>query len=174
VTIDRPASSEYVPFYAGYVGSVPEGDVLALLEAQPARIERLARSCAPERERHRYAPGKWSVREVVGHLIDAERVFGYRAFRIGRGDETPLAGFDQDPYVASGGYEAVPLAEAAAEFAHARASNLDAIRRSLPDALGRSGVASGNPVSFRAQLFILAGHVEHHLKILAERYGADA
>lgn len=169
--IDRPQPDEYAPFYAGYVAAVPAGDVLARLATQPAQLERLAAAVDPARERFRYAPDKWSVREIYGHLIDAERVFGYRAFRIGRGDATPLAGFDQEPYVAGGGYDAVPLADAAAEFARARASNLDAIHRALPAGLARRGVASGAPVSCRALLFILAGHVEHHLRVLAERYG---
>jgi len=172
--IERPQPDEYAPFYAGYVAAVPPGDVLARLAAQPEELARLATAAGAERERFRYAPGKWSVREIFGHLVDAERVFGYRAFRIGRGDATPLAGFDQEPYVAGGGYDEVPLADSAAELARARASNLDAVRRALPAALGFRGVASGAPVSFRALLFILAGHVEHHRRVLAERYGLGA
>ena len=172
--IERPQPSEYAPFYAGYVAAVPAGDILALLAAQPGRLARLAATIEPGRERFRYAAGKWSVREIFGHLVDAERVFGYRAFRIGRGDATPLASFDQEPYVVSGGYDDVPLAEAAAEFARARASNLDAVRRAAPAAEGRAGVASDQPVTWRALLFILAGHVEHHLGVLVERYDVSA
>jgi hypothetical protein len=172
--IDRPQPDEYAPFYAGYVAAVPPGDVLDRLAAQPDELARLAAATGAERETFRYAPDKWSVREIFGHLIDAERVFGYRAFRIGRGDTTPLSGFDQEPYVARGGYDEVPLADSAAELARARASTLDAVRRALPAALACRGVASGNPVSFRALLYILVGHVEHHRKVLAERYGVRA
>jgi len=172
--IERPKSDEYAPYYETYIGAVAQGDVLAHLEAQPARLEMLATTLGAEGERRRYAEGKWSVREVVGHLIDTERLFGYRAFRIGRGDVTPLAGFEQDPYVETGGYDDVPLAESTAEFARLRASNLDAVRRALPAGLERSGVANGLAVSFRALIFIMAGHVEHHLRILRERYGVDA
>jgi hypothetical protein len=172
--IERPQPDEYAPFYAGYVAAVPPSDVLERLAAQPGELVAVASALGAERERFRYAPDKWSVREIFGHLVDAERVFGYRAFRIGRGDATPLSGFDQEPYVAQGGYDEVPLADSAAEFARARASSLDAVRRALPAALERRGVASGNPVSFRALLYILAGHVEHHRKVLAERYGVRA
>jgi len=172
--IDRPAPSEHNAYFAGYIAAVPEGDVLDLLAAQPGRLGRVAAAAAGERERHRYAPGKWSVREVFGHLIDGERIFGYRAYRIGHGDTTPLASFEQDPYVAAAGFDAIPLADSAAEFALAREANLRAIRRLLPAAAERAGVAGGWPISFRALVFILAGHVEHHLRILAERYDARA
>jgi hypothetical protein len=169
--LERPAPAEHDLYFAGYVAAVPAGDVLALLAAQPARLARLAAAAGGERERDRYAPGKWSVREIFGHLIDAERVFGYRAYRIGHGDATPLASFEQDGYVAAAGFDAIPLAEALAEFTAMRDANLRAIRRLLPDAAGRTGVAGGWPVSFRALVFILVGHVEHHLRVLAERYG---
>lgn len=169
--IERPQPSEYAPFYAGYVGAVPPGDVLALLAAQPQRLARLAAAAGAERERFRYQPGKWSVREIFGHLIDAERVFGYRAYRIGHGDETPLASFEQETYVAAAGFDAIPLADSTAEFALVREANLRALRRLLPAAADRAGVAGGWPISFRALAFILAGHVEHHLGVLAARYG---
>lgn len=169
--VERPAPAEYNSYFAGYVAAVPPGDVLALLAAQPARLGRVAAAAAGERERWRYAPGKWSVREVFGHLIDGERIFGYRAYRIGHGDTTPLASFEQDGYVAAAGFDAIPLAAALAEFAAAREANLCALRRLLPEAADRAGVAGGWPVTCRALVFILAGHVEHHLRVLAERYG---
>jgi hypothetical protein len=111
------------------------------------------------------------VREIFGHLIDAERVFGYRAYRIGHGDTTPLSSFEQDGYVAVAGFDAIPLAEALAELGATREANLRAIRRLLPGAANCTGTTGGWPVSFRALVYILAGHVEHHVRVLAERYG---
>jgi hypothetical protein len=172
--LERPAPSEHHEYFTGYVSAVPEGDVLALLESQPSRLARLAAAAPGERERLRYEPGKWSVREVFGHLIDGERIFGYRAYRIGHGDATPLASFEQDGYVAAAGFDAIPLADALAEFTATRESNLRAIRRLLPGAAERTGTAGGWPVSFRALVYILAGHVEHHFRVLAERYALRA
>jgi hypothetical protein len=118
-----------------------------------------------------YAPGKWTVREIFGHLTDAERVFGYRAFRISRGDGTPLASFDENTYVARSGYASVPVAQLAGEFALLRESNLAVLRR-LDEAQWRQvGTASGHPVSVRALAYMMAGHVRHHVQVLRERYG---
>lgn len=168
---DRPHSDEYGEFFAGYLAAVPEGDILARLAAQPSRLTRIAETAGEARELWRYAPGKWSPRQIFGHLIDGERIFGYRAFRIGSGDATPLASFDQDPYVEIGGYDEIPLAESAAEFELVRRANLVAVERLGRAAAERRGVAGGAPLSYRAMLFVMAGHVEHHLKILAESYG---
>jgi hypothetical protein len=169
--IERPAPSEYAPYFAGYVALVPAADVLEVLAAQPGRLAAMVASLTPEQERHRYAPGKWSVREVLGHVLDTERIFGYRALRIARGDATPLAGFDENVFVAAGGFDDVPAAEWAAEFAEVRSANLRVLRRALPAHAGRAGVADGQPVTVRALAFLLVGHVEHHLRVLAERYG---
>ncbi len=170
----RPEPSEYATFYAGYISKVPEGDVLALMSDQESRLRRLPNSCTPEQELHRYAPEKWSVRELVGHLIDGERIFGYRAFRIGRGDETPLAGFDENQYIAASDYHSRPLASLADELAAVRATNLTLFRHLPPAAWTRVGTANTHPVSVRALAFILVGHTNHHLAILAERYGVNA
>jgi hypothetical protein len=173
-TIQRPGADEYAPFYADYVGLVTEPDVLAALARQPDEIARIARGLTPEGERHRYGPEKWSVREILGHITDGERVFGYRAFCISRGDQTPLPGFDENAYVAASGYDARPAADLAADFAAARASNL-AVLRALPaERFGNVGNANGKPVSLRALAFIMAGHVHHHLAVLRDRYGVTA
>jgi hypothetical protein len=172
--VERPEASEYATFYAGYISKVPEGDVLEMLGDQESLFRRLPNSCSPDREVYRYADGKWSVREVVGHLIDAERVFGHRAFRIGRGDETPLPGFDEQKYIAGSDYHARPLASLADELAAVRATNLTLFRHLPPAAWTRVGTANTHPVSVRALAFILAGHTNHHLGFLGERYGVNA
>jgi hypothetical protein len=167
----RPTADEYAPFYAGYIGKVTEDDVLPVLAEQPAILRRLAAAVPTERETYRYAPGKWSVREVAGHLGDAERVFGYRAWRISRGDTTPLSGFDENRYVEASNYGERPLAELVEELAALREANLALLRALPPEAWPRLGTANNNPISVRALAYIMAGHVRHHLEVLRERYG---
>ena len=171
MTPERPGPGEYAPFYAGYVSLVPEPDALAVLTAQPSELLALAARVPAEREQHRYAPGKWSVREVFGHLTDGERVFGYRAFCISRGDQSALPGFDEQSYIAGSDYDGVPLAQLASDFAALRQSNLSVLRRLPADAWARGGTANGTPVTVRALAFIMAGHVRHHLGVLRDRYG---
>jgi len=166
----RPEASEYAPFYAGYVGRVPETDVLAVLERQPEELRSLAGRFVGERERFRYAPGKWSVRELFGHVADAERVFGFRAFCFGRGERAALPGFDENDYVASAGDDGRPLAAIVEGFALARAANLPVLRGLDAAAWDRVGTASGNPISVRALAFVMAGHARHHAAVLQERY----
>lgn len=167
----RPAEQEYAPFYAGYVALVPEQDVLAALRDQAHVVRALVRAVPAERESFSYAPGKWTVRQVTGHLGDGERVFGYRAARFGRGDQTPLASFDENLYVANGRFETVPLAALADEFLHLREANLAMLERLDEAGWCASGTASGSLVTVRALAYIMAGHVRHHLRILRERYG---
>jgi DinB superfamily len=169
--IEKPSESEYAPFYAGYIARIPAEDVLEILSRQTTELRGLAAAASPDREVFRYAPGKWSVREVFGHLIDGERVFGHRAFRIGRGDQTPLPGFEENQYVAASGYHDRDLASLVEEFALVRAANLAIFHNLAGDAWRRLGTANNHPVSVRALAFIMAGHVNHHLTILGERYG---
>jgi hypothetical protein len=167
----RPEPTEYAPFYAGYVALVPEEDILAVLESQVGEIRDLAVSVPPEREGHRYAEGKWSVRQVLGHLVDAERVFGYRAFCISRAERAALPSFDENAYVAEAPSERIPLAALADELALARHSNLAFLGRLGAEQWGRIGTASGKSVSVRALAWIMAGHPRHHVNVLRERYG---
>lgn len=169
--MNRPAETEYAAFYAGYVSLVPEADVLSVLEGQKDAFRRLAAGVGSERERHRYAAGKWSIREVAGHLADAERVFGYRAFAFSRGEKAPLPSFDENEYVAASGYDHVPLADLVAELITVRDANLAMLRRLTEREWAHVGTASGKPISVRALGFIMAGHPRHHLGILRERYG---
>lgn len=166
----RPTPDEYADFYAGYVAHVPDGDILLTLEAQLERLLALLGAIPAERWGFRYAPGKWSVREVVGHMIDAERVFSYRALRFARGDETPLAGFDEKAYVAAADFSARSLEELGGELAHLRRANVAFLRGLGPDAWSRRGAANGVSFTVRALAFIMAGHVEHHMQVLRKRY----
>jgi len=165
----RPAETEYAPYYAGYISRVPEDDVLPVLQAQPSELRSVA-ARAGDRERFRYAPDKWTVRETFGHLIDTERVMGYRAFCIARGEQTPLPGFDQDDYVRLSHYNDRALADLAAEFDAVRAAHVWTIRHWTSEEWSRVGHANGKAVTARAIAFIMAGHVRHHLRVLREHY----
>jgi len=167
---ERPRESEYAPFYAGYVAQVPEADVLAVLEGQPDVIRRVAASVTAEREGFRYAPGKWSVREVFGHMADAERLFTYRVLSIARGNAVELPGFDENGSMERAGFDDRPLASLTDELLAVRAATLPLFRHLEPQAWQRTGTANGHPVSVRALAYITAGHVRHHLEILRERY----
>ena len=166
-----PGTDEYAPYYAGYVARVPPGDVVARLRHQITETAALLRPLEAARARHRYAPGKWSTIEVLGHLSDTERVLAYRALRIARGDQTPLAGFDENAYVPAAECERRPLADVLAEFEAVRRATL-ALLGSLPEtAWTRWGVANGQRITVRALAHIIAGHELHHLEVLRTRYG---
>ena len=150
---------------------MPEGDILDLLARQAAETQALLSPLAPERASYRYAPDKWSVTEVAGHLCDAERIFSYRALRFARGDETPLPGFDEDGVRSAGGFERRGLPDVLAELRALRQSTL-CLFRGLDDAAGlRRGIANGNPMSTRAVAYVIAGHERHHVGVLRTRYG---
>ena len=172
--VGRPETTEYAQFYAGYVARVPEDDILAVLVAQKGEIGALARSVPAAKETYRYAEGKWSIRQVFGHLIDGERVFGYRAFCFSRGEQAALPGFDENQYVDAARADQVRLVELADEFAAVRDTNLAFLLRLGEEAWTRVGTASGATVSVRALAWIMAGHPRHHLAVLRERYGVMA
>ncbi|HVA57898.1 MAG: DinB family protein [Gemmatimonadaceae bacterium] len=169
-TIQRPAPDEFAPFYAGYVNGVPDGDVVAVLEQQARDLTALLSGLSDERAGHRYAPDKWSVKEVVGHVADAERIFAYRALRISRGDATPLAGFDQDAYVARGQFDRRALSDLLTEYAAVSAATVSLFRAMSDEESRRAGSANGVPVTARALAYVAAGHERHHARILRERY----
>ena len=165
--IGAPESSEYAPYYGRYISLVTDDDVLNALDAQIADTRELLSTLHGD---HRYAPGKWSVNEVVGHLIDAERIFAYRALRIARNDATPLPGFEQDDYVRAANFDNCQLHDLAEEFSTVRRANLLMFGQLSPEAWLRRGTASENVVSVRAIAYIIAGHELHHRRILAEKY----
>ena len=169
-SIGHPSTSEYAPFYAGYVARVTD-NVLKALDSQGRSTQAMLGVLTEAQAGHRYADGKWTVRDVVGHLADSERVFAYRALRIARADATPLAGYEQDDYVASAHADRRPLADLVAELAAVRASSLALFRGIEDEAWPRVGTANGYAVSVRALAHIIVGHERHHVEILRTRYG---
>ena len=170
LSLPRPGSDESAPFYHGYISKVPDERVGEYLAAQPAEVERLLSPLDDAAARFRYAPEKWSVKEVLGHLCDSERIFAYRILRIGRADTTPLPGFDENAYVPRAEFDARPLGDLLREFQAVRASTV-ALAEGLPSAAWeRRGQASGKIISTRALLYIIVGHVTHHVGVLRERY----
>lgn len=170
LTRRRPAADEYNAFYAGYVAAVEGEDVLAFLREQyESGLVRLA-SIPESKYDHRYAEGKWSVREVIGHMIDAERVFSYRALAFARGDREAQPGMDQDVWMASSGFAERSTSSLLTELRHLRAANLALFESLDAAAWQRQGTASGSGITVRALIWIIAGHFAHHLQVLDERY----
>lgn len=166
----RPAPGEYAEWYSDYVASVTETDILSALEQQIGQFRSAFDAIPVNRADFRYAAGKWSVRELAGHLNDGERVFAYRALRFSRGDKTPLPGFEENDYVAAAPFGHVPLSDLVAEFEHQRRANVLMFRALGNEAWARSGVASENSMTVRALAYCLVGHVRHHLGVLQARY----
>lgn len=167
--IAHPEANEYATFYAGYVAKVPEQNVLEALESNLDELALLS-SIPDSQAGHRYAEGKWSIREVAGHLIDAERVFAYRAMRFSRKDETNLPGFDEDAFVAGSVFDQCRLEDLLEEFRLERKSNLRMFRNMGPGMLERIGTANDYPMSVRALASVMVGHFRHHMGVLKERY----
>jgi hypothetical protein len=168
----KPESDEYAPYYKTYVSLVPENDIVATLEKQLQEVSAMLKARSEVDGESRYAPGKWSVKEVLGHLIDAERVFAYRALRIARNDKTPLAGFEQDDYVQYACCAQRSLADLIEEYVSVRKATLSLFRGLDEAAWVRRGIANKNEVSVRGIAYIIAGHELHHKKILQEKYFA--
>ena len=166
----RPEAAEYPESFEGYVSLVPEGDLIETLRHQLGETLALLSRFTEERAGEGYAPGKWSVKELTGHVSDGERVFAYRALSIARGDTQSLPGMDQDVYVAHANFNARTLADLMEEFKHVRASTLDLLGHLDEEAWQRHGVANENPVTVRALAHIIAGHEAHHAGVLRERY----
>ena len=166
----RPEAGEFAEYYAKYIDKVPGTDVAGILESERLQMSQLFAGRGERDGNFRYAPDKWTIKEVLGHVIDAERIFTYRALRIGRGDETPLASFEQDDYVKNGGFAARALVGLVEEFDAVRGASISLFRSFNDAAWGRRGVASQKPVTVRALGFITAGHQIHHRMILEESY----
>jgi len=165
-----PGPTEYAPYYGRYIGLLEDRPLLDILAEQIRGTLELLRSLPEAKGNHRYAPDKWSVKEVVGHVIDGERVFGYRALRFGRGDTTALPGFEQDDYVRAAGFDARTLRALTDELEAVRRSTILLFQGFSAEALARSGVASENRMSVRALGSVIAGHERHHVRVLRERY----
>jgi hypothetical protein len=166
----RPGADESVAYYRGYINEVPDGDLIENLMRQSEEARGLLSGLSEEAASRRYAPGKWSVKEVLGHILDTERVMGYRLLRIARGDATPLAGFDQDAFAVAGRFDRRPLGALLAEYAAVRGATIALLRSLEEEDLAHRGTANGNPVSARALAWIISGHERHHLIVVRERY----
>lgn len=170
-SITAPAANEYPSYYASYISLVKESaDVVASLESQLEETLALLSGIGEAKAGWRYAPGKWSVRELVGHVADSERVFAYRALRFARGDETPLPGFDQDVFVSHANFDSCRLSDLAAEFEHVRRASLCLFQQLPAEAWSRRGVANNGEITVRALAYIIAGHELHHRHILRTKY----
>jgi uncharacterized damage-inducible protein DinB len=170
MTQKRPGQGDYALHYGQYIDLVPSGDFLETLREQQRDLAALLSPLSDEQAEFRYAPGKWSIKEVVGHINDAERIFSYRLLRIARGDQTPLASFEQDGYIANGNFSDRKLSELLEEFSSIREATICLIR-SLDDAAWlRRGTASQKEISVLALAFIIAGHERHHRIILGKQY----
>jgi hypothetical protein len=166
----RPEKSEFLPYYERYISLVPDGDVVATLASQMKETQELLCSLPASVATYRYAPEKWSVNEIIGHLIDSERNFAFRALRFARNDPTPIPGFEQDDYVRNATFESYPLVDLAAELDSVRQSTVFLFRHMDESAWMRRGIANKAEVSVRALAYIMAGHELHHRAILSARY----
>ena len=170
--LSPPASDEFDPYYARYVARVANVTTpFDELAAQRARLMNFLLPLTDDQAAFRYAPGKWSVKELVGHLTDVERIFSYRLLRIGRGDATPLPGFEENDYVPAARSDERPFPDLVDEWATVRDATVSLAAGMPADAWVRRGTASGAGISARALLYIILGHVEHHRAVLEERYG---
>jgi len=168
--IARPGLDETAPHYHSYIAAVPDDQIGRRLVAQIKEFDDLLKPLDNSAALARYAEGKWSIKEVVGHLIDAERVYTYRLLRIARGDTTPLPGFDENAYVPAGRFDERPLAALQAEFRAVRSSTIALVEGVRPECWALRGQASGYTISARALAYITIGHVAHHLTVLRTRY----
>lgn len=168
--ISTPEADEFDEYYGMYISLVEDDGIISALQNQIKQTTDLLSTIPEEKGTYAYAEEKWSIKELVGHLIDTERVMAYRALRFSRNDLTELEGFDQDPYIENADFNACQLSDLAKEFELIRQANILMFKNLTAKAWDKKGVASGNPVSVRALAYIIAGHELHHIKILKERY----
>ncbi len=167
---NKPRPGEYADYYGQYIRLVPDGDIVAILRTQIDTTLSLLRGVPDDKWDYRYAPGKWTTKEVVGHLVDAEWIFTNRALRFARGDATPVPGIEQDDYVAGANFAARPPVSMLREFEHLRAANVALFESFTPETLRRTGVASDCSFTVRSILYVIAGHELHHRSVLENRY----
>jgi uncharacterized damage-inducible protein DinB len=170
LVIARPQAGEYAPYYERYISLIQENDILATLDRQRREMVLLLSGLSEEQGDFRYAPDKWSAKEVLGHVCDTERIFAYRALRISRGDTTPMEGFEQDDYVKNGPFARHVIAEVIEDYIAVRRATISLLRSLEEAAWSRRGVANKNEVTVRAIAYTIAGHEVHHRGILEEKY----
>ena len=168
--ISQLTDSEFAPFYASYVGQISDGDLLEELEISVHDLIRFVQNIPMDKYDYRYAEGKWTIKDILQHLMDSERIFAYRALRIARNDRTPLPGFDENDYAAIAGGSERTIRDLLTELALVRQSTIHLFKTFNEEALLRMGTASGFPVSVRALGVIIIGHQKHHQKVFEERY----
>ena len=168
--VGHPDPAEYAPYYANYVGNVTEDDVVAALEAQARATAELLARVDEEKASYRYAPEKWSVKQIVGHVTDAERIFAYRALAVARGDKNSLPGFDENDYVRNANFDEIPFVDLVEGLAATRRATLALVRGLSREAWTRAGTANENKISARAVAYVIVGHERHHVRVLRERY----
>ena len=170
----RPGEAEFDPFYGRYIERIESDDILRVLARQLTEIDEVLGGLDAEKARYRYAPDKWTVRQVVGHVVDSERIFATRALCVARGEAQPLPGFDENAYAAASRADTRSLADLLRELEHLRRSNISLFEGLNDEAWESMGIANGAPISVRAIAWILAGHADHHLNVIRERYLGDA
>lgn len=173
MTKDRPKENEMPAYYQNYVNLVKGNDVIKELKDQILNIQAVISEIPEEKEGYAYAEGKWTIKQVLGHIIDTERVFGYRAMRFARKDKTPLPGFDENAFVANSNFNERTLYELGHEFAIVREANIAMFKTFGDEELNQIGVANGTEVSVRAIMFLIAGHATHHIYVLKTKYLLD-
>ena len=170
---EYPDPSEYAHFYSTYISLVKKGNIIHTLNEQMHNVFTLANSIPGDKAYFKYASDKWTIKEVFGHMIEAERLFSYRALAISRGDKQPLPGMDQNEYMADNNYNSRTLSNLANEFLAIRVSSIHLFDSMTKEMVAREGNASGMDVTVRALAFIIAGHVAHHVAIIKEKYLAE-
>ena len=168
--IHRPEPAEYDPYYERYISLVKSDDIVAALQKQSQETRDLLNKVSAEKAEFRYAPGKWSVKEVLGHINDTERIMSYRVLRIARGDQTPIEGYEQDDYVTGGKFSRRTMDDLLQEFMTIRNATIQLLRHLDAESAERQGTANQKQISARAVVYIIAGHELHHRKILQEKY----
>ncbi|WP_145326125.1 DinB family protein [Paenibacillus xylanexedens] len=171
--VERPTTDEYAAYYGGYIRLVPEGNIIEKLEQQANIVQTLLSSLTEDQGNYRYAEGKWSVKEVIGHLLDNERIMSSRLLRIARGDQANHPGYDQDVLMQTHPFNMYTLADLSEEYAVTRRSTILMLRRLTPEAWLCRGIVSENPASARSIAFVMAGHELHHLSVLRDHYSLD-
>lgn len=169
----RPQPSEYFEFYHGYISLVKNENIISELEEQLLQLQVLLSLVSADKEEFAYAEGKWTIKQVVGHIIDTERIMAYRALRISRKDKTELSGFDEDFFVANSNFNSRSLYDLVHEFSLVRESNIALFKSFTEEMVSEMGSANGKAISVRALLFIIVGHTQHHMNVIKSKYLVD-
>lgn len=168
--LTQPLEAEYGEAFANYIRLVPAGDLQEMLAEQLAQTTKLISDLSKEQGEYRYAPGKWSIKEVLGHIADTERVMAYRLLRIARGDQTPLPGFDENQFMNGSAFDSMQMSELLEDYQAVRHATLTLLRGLTDEAALRTGYTNNMTISARALAYTIAGHELHHLRVLKERY----